>query len=112
MSWLFAAFIPVLLMVVTFALERLEARLDRDALMASDVAEFLEQAEPGDVRALARAGLPEAMDRFRRRRMERIEPSMEAVIEAANNNGVHYARTHALARANPQFQPTRHPDSV
>jgi hypothetical protein len=98
-------------MVVTFALERLEARLNRDALMASDVVEFLEQAGPGDVRTLAREGMPEALDCFHRRRMERIEPSMEAVMEAANNGGLH-PRMHAFTRPNPQFQPTRHADPV
>jgi len=110
-SWLFAAFVPGLLMVVTFALERLEARLDRDALIATDVVEFLEAAQPGDVSTLAREGMPEALDCFHRRRMERIEPSMEAVMEAANNHGV-AARTHVFTRPNPLFQPTRHADPV
>jgi hypothetical protein len=110
-SWLLAAFIPVLLMVVTFALERLEAWLDRDALMPSDVVEFLEQAEPDDVSTLAREGMPEALDGFHRRRMERIEPSMEAVMEATINNGQH-ARTSVFTRSNPLFQPHRHVDPV
>ena len=111
MSWLFAALIPGLLMLVTFALERLETRLNRDALTATDVVEFLERAQPGDVRTLAREGMPEALDEFHRRRMERIEPSMEAVFEAANNHALH-GRTHAFPRPNPLVQPTRHADRV
>lgn len=111
MSWLFALLIPGLLMLATFGLERLESRLNRDALTASDVAEFLEQAQPGDVKTLARDGMHEALDCFHRRRMERIEPSMEAVMDAANNHG-YQARTYGNHRVNPQFQPTRYADPV
>ena len=111
MSWLFVAFIPGLLMLATLGLERLESRLNSDTLMATDIAEFLQQAQPGDVRTLAREGMPEALDCFHRRRLERIEPSMEAVMEAANNGGS-LARTHAYNRPNPLFQPPRHPDPV
>lgn len=49
-------------MLVTFGLQRLEAGLENDTLTARDVAEFLEQAEPIDVRTLAREGMPEALD--------------------------------------------------
>ena len=98
-------------MLVTFALERLEARLDRDALVATDVEEFLERAQPDDLSTLARRGLPEALDGFHRRRMQRIEPSMEAVLEATNNHAPH-PRSHVFPRPNPLFQPTRHADRV
>lgn len=54
-------------MLATFGLERLEAGLEKDTLTASDVAEFLEQAEPGDVRVLARDGMPEALEGLNRR---------------------------------------------
>ena len=67
MSWLLVAFIPGLLMLATFGLERLEAGLAKNTLTASDVAEFLEQAEPIDVRTLAREGMPEALDCLHRR---------------------------------------------
>jgi hypothetical protein len=110
-SWLFAVFIPGLLMLAAIGLERLETRLNSDALMANEVAEFLEQAEPDDVSTLARDGMPEALDGFHRRRMERIEPSMEAVMDAANHSNSH-ARTHAYNRANPQFHRTRYADPV
>jgi hypothetical protein len=67
---LFVAFIPGLLMLATFGLERLEAGLVDDTLTASDVAEFLERAEPIDVSTLAREGMPEALDCLHRRRTE------------------------------------------
>ncbi len=67
MSWLLVAFIPGLLMLATFGLERLEAGLEKDTVTASDVAEFLEQAEPIDMRTLAREGMPEALDGLHRR---------------------------------------------
>ena len=54
-------------MLATFGLQRLEAGLENDTLTASDVAEFLEQAEPSDVRTLAREGMPEALDCLHRR---------------------------------------------
>jgi hypothetical protein len=110
-SWLLVACIPALLMLAAFGLERLESRLNRDTLKATDVAEFLERAQPSDVEALARDGMPEALDSFHRRRMERIEPSMEAVMEAANNPALH-ARMHGNHRSNLQFQRTQHADRV
>jgi hypothetical protein len=64
---LVVAFIPGLLMLATFGLQRLEAGLEDDTLTASDVAEFLDQAEPRDVRILAREGMPEALDSLHRR---------------------------------------------
>ena len=48
-SWLLVAFIPGLLMLATFGLERLESGLDGDTVSAADVAEFLEQARADDV---------------------------------------------------------------
>ena len=54
-------------MLATFGLQRLEAGLENDTLTARDVAEFLEQAEPIDVRTLAREGMPEALDSLHRR---------------------------------------------
>jgi hypothetical protein len=98
-------------MLATFGLERLESSLDRDTVQANDVAEFLEHAESGDVSTLARDGMPEALDCFHRRRMKHTEQSMEAVLKRANYPGL-YSRAYGHSRANPQFQPTRHADSV
>ena len=44
-SWLLVAFIPGLLMLATFGLDRLEASLDGDAVSPADVAAVLEQAK-------------------------------------------------------------------
>jgi hypothetical protein len=54
-------------MLATFGLQRLEAGLENDTLTARDVADFLEQAEPVDMRTLAREGMPEALDSLHRR---------------------------------------------
>lgn len=86
-------------MLATFGLERLEATLSRGCVRAVDVAEFLAEAQPGDMRTLARDGMPEALDCFRQRRMAATQPPRT------------FARPmHAMA--NPQFRPTRHADSV
>lgn len=45
MSWLFVAFIPGLLMLATFGLDRLEAGLDTHTISPEDVAAVLEQAK-------------------------------------------------------------------
>ena len=79
-TWLFVPFVPGLLMLATFGLERLERSLKRDTVQAAEVAEFLEQAQPGDVTKLVRDGMPEALDSFQKRRMQRPPPRMEAVV--------------------------------
>ncbi|MBV9090153.1 MAG: hypothetical protein JO044_09675 [Mycobacteriaceae bacterium] len=101
MSWLLVAFIPVLLMLATFGLERLESRLNPDAVHPSDVAEFLERAQPRDVSTLARDGMPEALDCFHRRR-----------TRAAANHPAVASRDYGQGRVNPQFLATRQADSV
>ena len=54
MSWLFVALIPGLLMLATFGLDRVESSLRRDAISATDVAEFLNPAGAGELHALSR----------------------------------------------------------
>lgn len=66
-SWLLVACVPGLLMLATLGLGRLERFLARDTVTATDVAEFLEQAEAVDVHTLARNGMPEALDYLHRR---------------------------------------------
>jgi hypothetical protein len=73
-SWLLAAFIPALLMLATFGLQRLESSLDADTVSASDVAEFLDQAEADDVNTLAREGMSRALDGLHQRLGERDWP--------------------------------------
>lgn len=82
-SWLFVPFVPGLLMLATLGLGRLENSLKRDALHASDVAEFLEQAKPADVNTLVRDGMPEALDCFHKRRTQRPAPRIDAAPGAS-----------------------------
>ena len=106
-------------MLATFGLQRLEAGLENDTLTASDVAEFLEQAEPIDVRTLAREGMPEALDCLHRR-MARVtgeapylpnrdEPQTDpllvaAIAPGANQPGLSRQR-HEHSPSNRQFAP-------
>ncbi len=80
-------------MLATFGLQRVESGLNQDCMGAADVAEFLAQARPGDMRTLVRDGMPVALDSFQRRR---TRPVVQPVA----------------AMANPQFRPTPHADSV
>jgi hypothetical protein len=123
---LFVALIPGLLMLATFGLGRLEAGLADDTLTASDVAEFLEQAEPIDVGTLAREGMPEALDYLHRRRTERVtdepttrpgrvapaaDPLWTAAYVSAAEPGFATPR-HQHSRANRQFDAPRHAGRV
>ncbi|HUL97919.1 MAG TPA: hypothetical protein VLU24_00470 [Mycobacterium sp.] len=86
-------------MLATFGLQRVESHLNRGCVGAADVAEFLAQARPGDLRTLALDGMPEALDSFQRWHTRSIDQSRQLT---------HLART----MANPQFRPTRQRDSV
>ena len=109
MSWLLAAFIPALLMLATFGLQRLESSLADDTVSASDVAEFLEQAEADDVNTLAREGMGSALDGLHQR-LERDWQfeAQNAVRDMASLPN----RLYEPARSNPEFQPTRHANRV
>jgi hypothetical protein len=110
---LLVAFIPGLLMLATFGLDRLEAGLDRDTVSATDVAEFLEQAGADDVHTLARDGMPEALDCMHRRLNGRdsaveVPRSRISFDEWPNLPTPQYAYNNA----NPEFQPSRHANRV
>lgn len=91
MSWLLVGFIPGLLMLATFALERLESGLTRDTVSTSDVDEFLE-------RACARP------------LHDRLEPAEALPTRAAHTpSPTHIYIPH---QPNPEFHATRHPDPV
>jgi len=74
-SWLLVACVPGLLMLATLGLGRLEKELARDSVTATDVAEFLEQAEPVDMHTLAREGMPEALEYLHRRQALQLTES-------------------------------------
>lgn len=126
MSWLLVAFTPGLLMLATFGLERLEAGLEKDTVTATDVAEFLKQAEPIDVRTLARDGMPEALDCLHRRMARatgeapylpsRDDPTTDRLLVAAtgataSQPGISRQRQQH-SRANRQFAPREHANRV
>jgi hypothetical protein len=53
-TWLLVAFIPGLLMLATFGLDRLEASLDGDTVSPADVNAYLEQAKADCAKPAAR----------------------------------------------------------
>jgi hypothetical protein len=119
---LLVAFIPGLLMLATFGLGRLEAGLVENTVTASDVAEFLAQAEPIDVGTLARDGMPEALDCMHRRIGRAADEwsgrsgggadrlLAAAVISGPAEHGSPRRRSHS--RANRQFGPPQHANRV
>jgi hypothetical protein len=112
-SWLLVALIPGLLMLATFGLQRLEAGLDCDTVSATDVAEFLQQAEASDVDTLARDGMGPALHRLHQR-LNPHEPVRSDFSMATASTGLptqRYVRP-LHYRPNPEFQPTRHADRV
>jgi hypothetical protein len=105
-------------MLATFGLERLEAGLEENTVTASDVAEFLAQAEPRDMRTLARDGMPEALDCLHRR-LESIggtDATTDRLLAAAAVSGPEYHgpsnQPHSHSRANRQFGPPQHANRV
>ena len=122
-SWLLVAFIPGLVMLATFGLERLEAGLENDTLTARDVAEFLDQAEPRDVRILARTGMPEALEGLHRRIADEshyLPSSGEWATDQFRTGAAIPAPTqpdrplqsHKHSQANRQFGPREHANRV
>jgi hypothetical protein len=109
-SWLLAAFIPALLMLATFGLQRLESSLDEDTVSASDVADFLDQAEADDVNTLAREGMSRALDGLHQRLGERDWPPDRRT--AGRDMASLPNRLYTHHRSNTEFQPTRHANRV
>ena len=113
MSWLLVVFIPGLLMLATFGLQRIESGLDRDTVSAADVAEFLEQAQADDVHTLARDGMPEALDGMHRRLSDRVPDAEVAKAYITDDEWSDLPTPlYAYNRANPEFQPSRHANPV
>jgi hypothetical protein len=91
-------------MLATFGLQRVETKLECGCVGAADVAEFLAEARPGDMRTLARDGMSEALDSFQRRR---------GVASSQRTPGCSPAYALPVqVMANPQFRPQRRVDSV
>jgi hypothetical protein len=107
---LLVALVPGLLMLATFGLERLESGLNRDTVSATDVAEFLAQAEAVDVNTLARDGMSRALDHLHQRMHERT-PTNNGRTAASDALGLP-TRLYVHRGVNPEFQPTRHANRV
>src|SRR5271155_5495105 len=110
-------------MLATFGLGRLEAGLVENTVTARDVAEFLEQAEPIDVRTLAREGMPEALDSLHRRINDEtayLPSSAEPITDqwsaapliSAPNQPASPGHRHQHSQANRQFAPREHANRV
>ncbi|CAM4109827.1 hypothetical protein MB901379_04568 [Mycobacterium basiliense] len=125
-SWLLVACIPALLMLVALGLGRLEMTLTDDSLTATDVGEFLDQADAVDVHTLAREGMPEALDYLHRRQaLGLAEAPAPRALTGKHHADPQFAtrvglpaepglptRMHSYSRSNPQFTATRHVNRV
>jgi hypothetical protein len=97
-------------MLATFGLERIESGLHRDTVSATDVAAFLEQAQPNDVDTLVRDGMGSALDGLHHRLHEQeLATDTRTVGTVA---AVLPTRLHLHQRVNPEFQGTRHANRV
>jgi hypothetical protein len=100
---LLVAFIPGLLMLATFGLDRLEASLGEDAVSPADVNAFLEQAKADCAKPASRAGEVQTYelldDPYDDRREERLfaEPPRGLPTRVLLHPG-----------SNPEFRATRH----
>lgn len=107
MSWLLVAFIPGLLMLATFGLDRIEAGLALDTVSPADVAAAVEQAKADCAKPAARSTVEETYplldDGYPDHYGERI------VGDAARGLPTRVLIHHA---SNPEFQPTRHAHRV
>ena len=97
-------------MLATFGLERLESGLSRDTVTATDVAEFLQQAEADDVNTLARDGMTQALECLHRRHHD-SDATISAPTASTDMPGLP-TRIYHHHPSNPQFQPTRHANRV
>jgi hypothetical protein len=105
-SWLLVAFIPGLLMLATFGLDRLEAGLEDGTVSQSDVAEMLEHVKVDSARK------PLAIhDTGPLNTLPLREPWRDECPLAEPAPGLP-ARVYVHHRANPQFQATRQADRV
>ena len=70
MTYWFVLIIPLVIMLFALFMERVEARLKNLTIRENEVEEFLEQAQPDEVRALYGHGIGRALELFRLRRTD------------------------------------------
>ncbi|ORI20066.1 hypothetical protein [Rhodococcus sp. 1168] len=68
MQGLAVVLFPVLLMLFSLAMERVEGKLSKLAVHEHDVVEFLDQASSSEVATLANDGFPHALDKLNNRK--------------------------------------------
>jgi hypothetical protein len=103
---LLVVFVPGLLMLATFGLDRLEASLDGDTVSPEDVAAVLEQAKADCARPPARADdhiVDDAYDTYDSWLEHRASPAADQALPT---------RIYVHHGSNPEFQPTRQADRV
>lgn len=125
-SWLLVGCIPGLLMLATLGLGRLERALTGETVAATETVHDCEQAEPVDVRTLAREGMPDAVEYLHRRHgRQRVDsPPPTSYVDAAHTEPFfathltnHYTaelptRAYGPAWANRQLTTTRRANRV
>jgi hypothetical protein len=70
MTYWFVLIIPLVIMLFALFMERVEARLKNLTIRENEIEEFLEQAQPDEVRALYGHGIGRALELFRLRRYD------------------------------------------
>jgi hypothetical protein len=108
-SWLLVVFVPGLLMLATFGLDRLESNLVGDAVSDKDVAAALDRAKADCARPPARDDVDDDLD------ADCVyEPFHTRFSESIPSTASHRApaRIYIHHRGNPEFLPTRQPDRV
>jgi hypothetical protein len=103
---LLVAFIPGLLMLATFGLDRLEAGLDDGTVSETDVTALLEQAKADSVRrplAVRDINPPDTLP---------LRESLPERYGSVDSGSGLPTRVYVHQRSNPQFQPTRQADRV
>lgn len=65
----FVIAVPLVIMLFALGMERVESRLRHVSVRGEEVEEFLEQAQPDEVRALYGHGIGRALELFRLRRV-------------------------------------------
>ena len=109
-SWLLVVFVPGLLMLATFGLDRLESGLVGDAVSADDVAAALDRAKAD----CARPAAPHDVYDDEMGAEHVYEPFRSRVTEPLSAAGAQRlpARIYIHHRGNPEFLPTRQADRV
>jgi hypothetical protein len=106
-SWLLVAFVPGLLMLATFGLDRLEAGLDDDAVSAVDVNAVLEQAKADCAKPALR---PDDVATYEL--LDDGPASWYSGRTGADSPPALPTRVFVYQESNPEFRPTRQANPV